>query len=62
MYKGVFIQLAKHYTQKLGLQVDMSGENAERLCIVSHDPKVYYNAESSAYVYDIVNDTVTNLS
>lgn len=62
LYKGVFIQLAKHYTQKLGLQVDMSGENAERLCIVSHDPKVYYNAESSAYVYDIVNDTITNLA
>ena len=58
LYKSVFIQLAKYYTQKLGLQVDMSGENAERLCIVSHDPKIYYNAKSSAYVYDIVNDSI----
>ena len=58
LYKSVFIQLAKYYTQKLGLQVDMSGENAERLCIVSHDPKIYYNAESRAYVYDIVNDSI----
>lgn len=58
LYKSVFIQLAKYYTQKLGLQVDMSGENAERICIVSHDPKIYYNAESRAYVYDIVNDSI----
>ena len=60
LYKGVFIQLAKHYTQKLGLQVDMSGENAERLCIVSHDPKVYYNSDSTAYIYDITNNTIIN--
>lgn len=59
LYKGVFIQLAKFYTEKLGHQVDMSGENAERLCIVSNDPKIFYNAASSAYVYDIVNDTIT---
>ena len=62
LYKDVFLHLAKYYTQKLGHQVDMSGENAERLCIVSHDPKVYYNTESSAYVYDIVNDAIINLT
>jgi hypothetical protein len=60
LYKDVFLNLAEYYTQKLGLQVDMSGENAERLCIVSHDPKVYYNGDSTAYIYDITNNTITN--
>ena len=60
LYKDVFLNLAEYYTQKLGLQVDMSGENAERLCIVSHDPKVYYNGDSTAYIYDITNNTIIN--
>jgi hypothetical protein len=60
LYKGVFIQLANHYTKKLGHQVDMCGENAERLCIISHDPNIYYNEESATYVYDIVNDVIIN--
>lgn len=61
LYKNVFLNLAKHYTEKLGFQVDMSGVNAERLCLISHDPNVYYNEESSAYVYDITNNQITNI-
>ena len=60
VYKDVFLNLAKHYTMTLGLQVDMSGVNAERLCLIAHDPNVYYNAESTAYIYDITNNLITN--
>lgn len=61
LYKDVFLLLAKHYTEKLGFQVDMSGENAERLCLISHDPDVYYNAESASYIYDITNNEIANI-
>ena len=60
VYKDVFLNLAKHYTMTLGLQVDMSGVNAERLCLIAHDPNVYYNAESTVYIYDITNNLITN--
>ena len=60
VYKDVFMNLAKHYTETLGFQVDMSGVNAERLCLIAHDPNVYYNAESTAYIYDITNKTITH--
>lgn len=60
VYKDVFLNLAKHYTETLGFQVDMSGVNAERLCLIAHDPNVYYNAESTAYIYDITNKTITH--
>ena len=60
LYKDVFLNLAEHYGRKLGFQVDMSGENAERLCLISHDPDVYYNTECTAYVYDITNNQITN--
>lgn len=62
LYKKVFLNLAKHYTEKLGFQVDMSGVNAERLCLIAHDPNLYYNGESEQYVYDITNNQITNIS
>lgn len=52
LYKRVFLSLADLYTKKLGMQVDLSGVNAERLCIISYDPHLYYNPDSERYVYD----------
>lgn len=61
LYKDVFMNLAGYYSGKLGHQVDMSGENAERLCLINHDPDVYYNPESAAYIYDIMSNQITNI-
>ncbi len=61
LYKDVFMNLAGYYSEKLGHQVDMSGDNAERLCLINHDPDVYYNPESAAYIYDIMSNQITNI-
>ena len=45
LYRKVFLTLAAAYTEKLGIQVDMSGTNADRLCLISHDPSIYYNPD-----------------
>lgn len=52
LYKKVFLSLADLYTEKLGIQVDLSGVNAERLCIISYDPHLYYNPDSQKYIFD----------
>ena len=58
LYKKVFLNLAALYTEKLGMQVDLSGVNAERLCIISYDPHLYYNPDSQKYIFDFKSQSL----
>lgn len=52
LYKKGFLRLATLYSERLGMPIDLSGVNAERLCIISFDPHLYFNADSKHYVFD----------
>lgn len=52
LYKKVFLSLAALYSDRLGMPVDLSGVNAERLCIISYDPHLYYNPDCQKYIFD----------
>lgn len=58
LYKKVFLSLAALYSDKLGVLVDLSGVNAERLCIISYDPHLYYNPDSKTYIFDFGSGSI----
>jgi hypothetical protein len=50
IYGSVFKSLAKHYKGLLGVTIDKSGINAERLCLVSYDEDIYINYSPKPFV------------
>lgn len=51
VYGSVFKATAARYRDLLQLKIDKSGENAERLCLVSFDNQAYYNHAAVPIVY-----------
>jgi len=51
IYGSVFKSTAAHYSEILGVQIDKSAENAERLCLVSYDANAWYNPSAKPIIY-----------
>lgn len=50
-YGAVFELLRDRYCQTLGITIDKSGSNMERLCIISYDPNLYCNLLAEPYIF-----------
>ncbi|MBO7144856.1 MAG: hypothetical protein J6W13_08510 [Salinivirgaceae bacterium] len=50
-YGAVFESLRNHYCQTLGITIDKSGSNMERLCIISYDPNLYCNLLAEPFIF-----------
>src|SRR5262249_53928651 len=46
MHAGSFRAVEKHVRELTGKQIDQSGKDIARLCFLSYDPTVYYNASA----------------
>lgn len=47
-----FNMAADHYEYDLGVSVDPSGKDINRLCYLPHDPEAYFNFEASPLVFN----------
>ncbi len=54
IYGSVFKSTATRYQELLGLQIDKSAGNPERLCLVSYDADAWFNPSASPIVYRYV--------
>lgn len=46
-YGAVFTTLRLYYQAQLGVSIDLSGSNMERLCLLATDKEVYYNPDAT---------------
>ena len=50
-YGAVFMSLKKYYQGLLGVHIDSSGANMERLCLMSFDKDLHYNPDAVPLVF-----------
>lgn len=48
-HEATYNQLVQYYESALGVEVDKSGKNINRLCFMSYDPEMYYNEKAVAF-------------
>lgn len=48
VFRHVWKCVAEHYGTLFGVKVDASGKDLSRLCYLSHDPDIYFNANAVA--------------
>lgn len=51
-YGAVFTTLKDYYQELLGVSIDPSGANMERLCLLSDDKDVYYNPDATPILFE----------
>lgn len=48
-YTSSYIQVSQYYEGKIGIKVDQSGKNINRLCFFSYDPDLYRNLDCDIF-------------
>lgn len=51
-YGAVFTTLRTYYQELLGVSIDPSGANMERLCLLAADKDVYYNPDATSILFE----------
>ena len=54
-YGAVFTTLEAYYQKVLGVSIDPSGANMERLCLLAADKDVYYNPDATPVIIEYQN-------
>ena len=54
-YGAVFTTLKDYYQELLGVSIDPSGANMERLCLLAADKDVYYNPDATPVIIEYQN-------
>ncbi|MBR5802682.1 MAG: hypothetical protein IKY25_08055 [Alistipes sp.] len=61
VYGAVFKTISKKYRTLLNHKIDKSGENPERLCLISHDSEIYFNKDATPIIYKYKNQRSTKI-
>lgn len=48
-HREAFLKAQAYYEKLLGVKIDPSGKDVTRLCFMSYDPNLYYNANSEVF-------------
>lgn len=60
MHKSAFKRVADYYEEHIGLPIDRSGSDINRLCFMSYDPDTYRKINSQKFEVQEVPDVTTN--